>query len=260
MHVGTTGKKVPKTIPVPAVVVDNAGLADDEIADIESLPQMSDVAPGVKVSLFERLEQLRPGLRAKILAYSLRGNRKLGVPPIPESLHDDVTQEISLAWAKIRANMDFGEGKTASFAHRIAWQTGLKVWRELGSAAKLPGNAFRKRADGPTYVDIGTIATPLSLHAETSEDRDWIDSMLELSDAGETEEEVSDERLEQVRISKLSKLRKKLSAMQLRAVLLLLEGKEMPEIGGALGLNKIEINGLFQQIRKVAGADIAALV
>lgn len=257
------GRPLKKTARLDSVPIDlesEADSMDEPIGNIEDLPQMSDSIAGPKVSLFERLEQLRPGLRAKILAYSLRGSRKLGVPPIPESLHDDVTQEISLAWAKIRANMDYGEGRTASFAHRIAWQTGLKVWRELGSAAKLPGNAFRKKADGSTYVDIGAIAVPLSLHAESPEDRDWIDSMLELSDAGETEDEDSDARLEQVRISKLSKLRKKLSSIQMRAVLLLLEGKEMPEIGGALGLGRLEINGLFQQIRKVAGADLSALV
>lgn len=259
MHVATAPKKlsVAERVSPPEVDLDSEGAGE---SDIDYLAQVSETGEGEFVSLFERLEQLRPGLRAKILSYSLRGNRKLGVPPIPESLHEDVTQEISLAWAKIRANMSYGEGKTASFAHRIAWQVGLKVWRELGSAAKLPGNAFRKRADGSTYVDIGAIATPLSLHAETPEDRDWIDSMLELSDADEAEEEESETRLEQVRISKLSKLRNKLSAMQMRAVLLLLEGKEMTEIGGALGLNRVEINGLFQQIRKVAGVDLATLV
>ena len=257
------GVSLKKTAPIklgPINLETEPDFINEPIGDIESLPQMSDAVVGPKVSLFERLEQLRPGLRAKILAYSLRGSRKLGVPPIPESLHEDVTQEISLAWAKIRANMDYGEGRTASFAHRIAWQTGLKVWRELGSAAKLPGNAFRKKSDGSTYVDIGAIAVPLSLNADSPEDRDWIDSMLELSDAGETEDEDSDTRLEQVRISKLSKLRKKLSPIQMRAVLLLLEGKEMPEIGGNLGLGRLEVNGLFQQIRKVAGVDLSALV
>lgn len=70
---------------------------------------------------------------------------------------------IRMTWMSKFPNKDlYEQSQIASYAHRMARHAALHCNRELGSAVRLPGSAFRKRKDGTTYVQPGTIARPLS--------------------------------------------------------------------------------------------------
>ena len=137
----------------------------------ESKPSTSTVE---KVALYDKL--VHYGLARKIIEISLNETKT------PHSLHEDAAQEIRMAWAKAKAKPEFSQGETASYAHRIAVNTCRKVQRDLGSAVRLPGSAFRKRRDGTSYVTPGVLSAPLDW-AEVEErlNRDGGDD--ELSDA-----------------------------------------------------------------------------
>lgn len=80
----------------------------------------------------------------------------------PYHLRDEFSQEIRASWAAKAPDLErFKPAQIAAYAYRIAYHVVLKSWRELGSPVRLPGSAFRKRADGSTYITPGTIAAPL---------------------------------------------------------------------------------------------------
>lgn len=81
----------------------------------------------------------------------------------PPRLRDDAGQDIRIMWMGRTPDTErYGESQIASYAHRMARHAALRCRRELGSACRLPGSAFRKRKDGTTYVQPGTIANPLN--------------------------------------------------------------------------------------------------
>lgn len=126
----------------------------------------------VKLNLLEYLES-RPGnggnLANRIIEVALSQTST------PYHLRDDAAQEIRIMWmGKYPDVARFEEGQIASYAHCMAKHAALRCRRELGNAVRLPGSAFRKRRDGTTYVQPGTIARPL--------DWDELDEWLPLAD------------------------------------------------------------------------------
>lgn len=99
---------------------------------------------------------------------------------LPPRLRDDAAQEIRIMWMSRTPDVvRFEQSQIASYAHQIAKHAALRCRRELGSAVRLPGSAFRKRKDGSTYVQPGTIARPL----DWDEMDEWF-SMEDQPDAG----------------------------------------------------------------------------
>lgn len=92
---------------------------------------------------------------------------------LPNELREDAAQEIRITWAMIKPKTGaFTPGQVASYAHRIAKHAVLRLRREIGSAVRLPGSAFRKRKDGSTYVTPGVLSVPL----DWNELEGWFDS------------------------------------------------------------------------------------
>lgn len=81
---------------------------------------------------------------------------------IPQKLKEDAAQEIRVVWfMNFPDYATFQPGQIASYAHRVAGHAALRLRREVGSAVRLPGSAFRKRKDGTSYVTPGVLAPAL---------------------------------------------------------------------------------------------------
>lgn len=82
---------------------------------------------------------------------------------VPRELEEDAAQEIRLAWATNRAKTDeFEPEQVLQYAYSMAAQAALRVRREIANVARLPGNGFRKRADGSRYAPDGVLAPAFS--------------------------------------------------------------------------------------------------
>lgn len=93
----------------------------------------------------------------------------------PQHLREEAAQDIRVMWmTKTPDTVRFEPAQIAAYAHQMARHCALRCRRELGSAVRLPGSAFRKKSDGSTYVQPGTIARPL--------DWDEMDEWLSLED------------------------------------------------------------------------------
>lgn len=112
------------------------------------------IKPGM--NLYEYLCQCTPPLDKKLIDIACSKSNIFG------ELRKDVAQEVMLVWSFYVPNTEkFKPGQIASYAHRIAGHTALRVRRDLGSAVRLPGSAFRARADGSSYVTPGVLAQAL---------------------------------------------------------------------------------------------------
>lgn len=133
----------------------NTAIADDGSDDDETVVDVSTATPtGKAENLLDYLERVQ--LAQKIIDISVSQTN------LPQRLKDDAAQEIRIMWmSRIPDQKRFEQAQIASYAHRIAKHAALRCRRELGSAVRLPGSAFRKRKDGTTYVQPGTIARPL---------------------------------------------------------------------------------------------------
>lgn len=133
--------------------------------------QAPEVAPVVE-NLLQYLE--RTELAQKIIDIAMSQTN------LPPRLRDDAAQDIRIMWMSRTPDVvRFEQSQIASYAHQIAKHAALRCRRELGSAVRLPGSAFRKRKDGSTYVQPGTIARPL----DWDEMDEWF-SMEDQPDAG----------------------------------------------------------------------------
>jgi hypothetical protein len=106
-------------------------------------------------TLYEYLAQCEPPMAEKLIDIALKSFHA------PHQLRSEFAQEIRLAWVTRKPDVAYKPAQIAAYAYRIAYHTVLKSWRELGSAVRLPGSAFRKRQDGSTYVTPGVLAAPL---------------------------------------------------------------------------------------------------
>lgn len=83
---------------------------------------------------------------------------------LPNHLRDDAAQEIRITWSLLKPQTDrFSPSQVAAYANRIAGHAVLRLRREIGSAVRLPGSAFRVKGNGETYVSAGILAGSISI-------------------------------------------------------------------------------------------------
>ena len=117
------------------------------------------VPPGnitAEMSVFEYLRGCMPPLDKKIIDIACT---QAGVPA---DLRDDAAQDIRIMWSGLKPDTSFKPGQIASYAHGMARHACLKTRRELGAAVRLPGSAFRKKADGTSYLTPGVLTAAVS--------------------------------------------------------------------------------------------------
>jgi DNA-directed RNA polymerase specialized sigma24 family protein len=217
-------------------------------------PKRKPVVPPSRIppnmNLFEYLSRCKPALDRKIVDIALA---QAGVPP---ELKADAAQEIYVMWSQMKPDTArFKPGQIASYAHRMAKHAALRLRREIGSSVRLPGSAFRKRADGSSYVTPGILAVPLSwedLESWMNTD-ELVDSAvsgphgrahvdaLSVADEGQPGDESDAERAEQTineRQALLEQHRCQLSERQYAIISGLVQGKSYDEIQAELGIKR----------------------
>lgn len=109
------------------------------------------------MTLLEYLNECQPPLAQKIAEIACSQGK------VPFGLKDDAIQEIFIMWMTMRPDTNaFKPGQVASYAHRMALHAVLRTRRELEKVVRLPGSAFRKKADGESYVTPGVLAEALN--------------------------------------------------------------------------------------------------
>jgi DNA-directed RNA polymerase specialized sigma24 family protein len=207
------------------------------------------------MSLFEYLSQCTPPLTKKLIDIACSQTQ------VPPELRDDAAQEISIQWSTTKPDCrQFKPGQVASYAHRMARHTALRLRRELGSSVRLPGSAFRKRKDGSSYVTPGALAAPLSwneleswfqtegltdsigggVSAFQGVDAEELNAAVEGLEEGANGEEYFDEELESRRLRRahLDENEDKLTVRQATILGMMIEGDSYDEILSAMGIKK----------------------
>lgn len=206
------------------------------------------------LSLFEYLRTCTPPLDQKIVDIAIAQTQ------VPLELRLDAAQEIRLVWSTMTPDLArYRPGQIASYAHRMAKHTALRVRRELGSSVRLPGSAFRKRRDGSSYVTPGVLSVAL----DWNELEGWLDmdsagssseesvvmnmglgigeedalaelgGMVEASSAEDNEEEMLKFRLQVI-----ERFKEELTERQYQILMRLSHGDTYEEIQAALGIKK----------------------
>lgn len=206
------------------------------------------------LSLFEYLRTCTPPLDQKIVDIAIAQTQ------VPLELRLDAAQEIRLVWSTMTPDLArYRPGQIASYAHRMAKHTALRVRRELGSSVRLPGSAFRKRRDGSSYVTPGVLSVAL----DWNELEGWLDmdsagssseeslvmnmglgigeedalaelgGMVEASSAEDNEEEMLKFRLQVI-----ERFKDELTERQYQILMRLSRGDTYEEIQAALGIKK----------------------
>jgi hypothetical protein len=205
------------------------------------------------VSLFEYLRTCTPPLDQKIIDISIAQTQ------VPLELRLDAAQEIRVVWSQMTPDLGrFRPGQIASYAHRMAKHTALRVRRELGSSVRLPGSAFRKRRDGSSYVTPGVLSVALDwnelegwldMDNASSEDSFVMnmglgigeeDALAELGgmvEAAYTPEESEEETLKS-RHAIIESFKDQLTDRQYQILIRLTKGDTYEEIQAALGIKK----------------------
>lgn len=202
------------------------------------------IPPGM--NLFEYLLHCQPSLHVKIAQIAVR---KAGVP---SQIAEEAVQEIFVMWGKMTPDVTkYKPRQIASYAHQAATHAALRTWRDLGSATRLPGSAFRKRSDGSTYVSPGVLAAPL----DWNEMDRWYDaddssgmpealsalsvSIDEMADDLAAEEDVDDdEQNRATRLALLEKHKDEMPELQYQIMKMLIEGAKFPDVTKALNVKK----------------------
>jgi hypothetical protein len=186
-----------------------------EPGQVESLPDQSaaDAAPERVQNLYEKLVEF--DLERKLVEISIAEAK------VPPSLKDEAAQEIRIDWLKAKVKAQYTKGEVASYAYRIGCHSALRVRRELGSAVRLPGSAFRKRKNGESYVSPGVLAAPL----------DW-DDMEEWLVTNDDD----DSKMHTLSIPRL--LECQLTPRQKQIVVLLSQGMSFQDIMSSLNIKK----------------------
>ena len=214
-------------------------------------PAVAPAAVTGTTSLFEYLGSCQPPLDKKIIDIVLAQTK------IPQDLRDDAAQEIRLAWSTLRPDTaKYKPGQIASYAHRIATHTALRLRRELGSSVRLPGSAFRKRKDGSSYVTPGMLAVPLDWNEleswfnadHAAEDADGVaaaalpEIMMDIADlsASDGEGPVVDveEDTRRWRGEALERVASQLSRRQYRVMARLVAGESFEDIESRVSVNR----------------------
>lgn len=199
-------------------------------------------------NLFDYLRKCTPPLDKKIIDIA---NAQMQVP---DELKDDSAQEIRWTWAQMMPDIaKFKPGQIASYAHRVARHTALRVRRELGSSVRLPGSAFRKKKDGSTYVTPGLLSTALQweelegwLDADDAADSAYtvqggnnieLRTLLEGSDIGVVVEDEETENMNH-RLALVNAKSDKLSTLQREILIRMIKGESYESIQTGLKLKR----------------------
>lgn len=221
-------------------VVDSAGRTRKAVVPPASIPE--------DMSVFDYLRKCDPPLDKKIIDIACSQSQ------VPQELKDDAAQEIALMWSRMRPDTSlYKPGQIASYAHRMARHAALHLRRELGSAVRLPGSAFRKRKDGSSYVSPGVLATALDwneleswfqtdelsdggLSSALSSDLSGLTRMLEEEAAVSPEE--SEESLRKERLKLLLSRQAALTKRQVAIMVALIEGATYEEVMAEQNIKK----------------------
>jgi hypothetical protein len=204
------------------------------------------------MTLFDYLAECNPPLDKKIIDIALAQNQ------VPLELRDDAAQEIRLMWTNTHPDAKrFKPGQIAAYAHRIAGHAALRLRRELGAPARLPGSAFRKRKDGSSYVTPGVLSMPLHWDeleswfdtSDNLEASEFVGSIAdafsapEFTDVSEEDSDSpvavdEDEEQRALRLEKLEANARKLSRRQYQVMQRLISGEGFDDIQAHLGIKK----------------------
>ena len=182
---------------------------------------------------------------------------------VPMELREDAAQEIKTTWSQTKPNLAYKPGQIAAYAHRIAIHAALRLRRELGSAVRLPGSAFRQKSDGTTYVTPGALATalawndveewmhsddwnpsfePINQAAEASPFQLTIPAQAESDEDSETDRavylETDPDYVQKQRVQEVCLASSELTLRQRRIMDLLLAGEEIPVILATLDIKR----------------------
>ena len=166
---------------------------------------------------------------------------------VPNNLYDDAAQEIRITWMGLPCKESLSMGEIASYAHRVAFHTALKLRRDMGGAVRLPGSAFRKKKDGTTYVQPGHLAAPvpwddLAEVLETEDDKEEVSELRK----GVSLLEILDERCSQEGIEGYTPL----TAKQKRMLELLRSGCSFDQIEETMGVRRSTIHRNIREVMK----------
>lgn len=213
------------------------------------------------MNLLDYLSQCRPSLDKKIIDIACAEKE------VPESLKEEVSQEIQAVWAmQAPDTKKYKPSQIAAYAHRIAGQAALRIKRELGSAVRLPGSAFRLRKDGSSYLNPGILAQAL----DWNELESWMDvgdgelgfeemlgcsmefdnPMMKMEEKGSvTSESEEEEAAKHVRLEYLSGISSLITEQQFNIIKSLIDGAKLEEIMAELGIKK----GVLMREISIAG-------
>lgn len=218
------------------------------------------------MTLFDYLSRCNPPLDKKIIDIAIAQTK------VPQELGKDAAQEIRLVWSNMKPDLKrFKPGQIASYAHRMAKHTALRVRRDLGSSVRLPGSAFRKRRDGSSYVTPGVLSVAL----DWNELEGWMDMDDAVSEAfgtsgisGMGDEELlselggmvetysaedDEEEILKQRVKVLESFKDKLTERQFQILMRLSRGDTYEEVQKALQIKKGVMNRDLQLAACVIG-------
>lgn len=212
------------------------------------------------MNLFDYLSNCRPPLVKKIIDIACYKTQTLG------DLREEASQEISILWANAIPDVNkYKPGEIASYAEYIGRHAALRVRRELGSAVKLPGSAFRKRKDGTSYVTPGILSDAVpwgdieswtqvdessdSARAASSLASEAASGMTEVSDSLIISEETTESQLLEARMAILESRRDLMSDRQFLLMKDFIDGLSFDEIMAKYDIKK----GILLREISVAG-------
>lgn len=252
-----------------------AGIEEMEEAVVETqrpaagTRRRSAVVPPAEVtpemSLHDYLLACTPPLATKIIDIALAQTQ------VPPNLRDDAAQEIRMIWHDTKPDIKkYQPGQIASYAHRMARHAALHARRELGSAVRLPGSAFRKRKDGSSYVTPGVLATPLDwneleswMQADDMTDAHTVgisampsfDDLIENPESSAEAVEAIEQAREDNRMAQLERCKDKMTPRQYDIMALLIAGKSFEDILTAVDIKK----GILMREVAIASSLLAEL-
>lgn len=201
------------------------------------------------MTMLDYLQQCTPPLDKKIIDIACSRAHVMG------ELRRDAAQEIRAGWAMAKPDTArFKPGQIASYATSMARNACLLIRRELGSAVRLPGSAFRQRRDGSSYVTPGVLAQALDWNSIESwlllegGEGDALSASLSLEVAGVvsnleesgdlTTGEDEDAATLTARLASLEKRKDYLTSRQYQILKLLIEGSNLKEIMDEMGIKR----------------------
>ena len=223
-------------------------------------------------SVFEYLLACRPHhgtqpLELRIIRSTFRKAK------VPRELEEDAAQTIRLVWATKKVKSDqFEPEQVLQYAYRLAIHAALHERREIQNVARLPGNGYRKRADGTRYAPDGVLARAFSWEDMERYHRteDWHDDeqAIHLAQGEETELppdqdslviEHGESTLEQSRARLFEEYALRLTTVQYEILLDLASGMDLKEIHARKHISHLRLIKEISISSSILGADISKI-